>query len=58
MKTDRQADRQREGEEGRDRQRGKEREFFSFACILGWADLTCLYIPRVKNIKVYHQDQL
>lgn len=27
----------------------RERLFFFF---LGWADLTCLYLPRVKSIRV------
>lgn len=54
MKTGRQTDKQTEagGGVGRGKRQSKgkrERDFFFF---LGWADLTCLYLPRVKSIRV------
>lgn len=52
-KTDRQADRGGGGGGKREetvKGEKRERDFFFF--FLGWADLTCPYLPRVKSVRV------
>lgn len=44
--ADRQTERGGRGKRQAEGKRERKRErFFFFACILGWADLTCLYLP-------------